>query len=199
VSVLDRFRKLERARREKANDAPPPSGSLERFRPQLDPAARPEAKSCAKCGAQNRALDSRCANCDAELDGEAMRGHQEEQRANDRAAAERASVERDERRRAAEADLERRRAERREREIDQGIAAADRLAALDWSRPLIALLQSTRWLPNPWLRLGAQLVIAGGFFAALVWTLLDLRRYPLLALLLMLVGVVPRGRRRWWR
>jgi hypothetical protein len=129
-----------------------------------------------------------------------MRAHQEHQRASDRAAAERASVERDERQRAAEAELERLRAQRRrEREIDQGIADADRLAALDWSRPLIAVLQSTRWLPSPWLRLGAQLTIAGSFLAALVWTLMDLRRYPLLALLLMLAGVAPRGRRRWWR
>jgi hypothetical protein len=206
MGALDRFRRLEKVRRENASDAPPPEQTLDRFReppPPLAPEDAPyQTKPCLACGAENGALAKLCFQCDADLDTPAMRAHRAAQRERERAQREQAAAAQADRERREQEELERFRAER-ERRIEQmrqpddvGEMADD----LQWSRPLIAILQLTSRIRNPWLRAAVQIALVGGFAAAVIWTLYSPGRYPLMLLLLVLIGIVPGWRRRrWWR
>jgi ribosomal protein L40E len=204
MGAFDRFRRLERSRREHAGDAPPPRETLDRFRDPTPPLAEEGAawltKPCVKCGAENGALAERCTQCDADLGTDEMRAHRAVQRTREREMRERAAEPRVEREREAEEALERARAGRQRRiETAASDEGKERIGDLDWSRPLVALLRATRWIRSPWLRLGAQLGLVGGFVAAIFWSLLGSQRYPIIVLFLLLLGVAPSWRRRWWR
>jgi hypothetical protein len=202
MGAFDRFRKLERARPDRAGPPSTTDGVAERFGQPEMPSDPAEAAplNCGKCGGDNPARSETCFSCGAELDTPEMRAHQDEYRVRHVAAQQKALAMREARRHEVEAkalhELERRR------------SAASQPGEPTWGQsndawpaqmPLVWLLRASAKVPDPWLRLGLQIAIVGGFVALAGYGLSSPNRYGLLVLVAILLGGgAGRRYRRWW-